>query len=678
MSATPLEPAEPVIRRHLAAHGPMTTDALIDALVAEGVDLGACPEDRLLEVLDEGTDVVVALTDGRLAWLPGLLEGRVFTHRLSGAEAAHDFLGIGPDLMPVTILTESEIHRRLVDGSQIGEVGPWSDVALWEARGLDVADMEHDQNWLLPPGHFEGVGAQAGDLIGVRVTDAGFDIIAVDAVKKSTAAAAIAARLGPPDHPETVAEAVWMVCDKHIDAFREPVAPLGELLTALGLVLEGEWVAPAGFDFDIWRASTRIGDLMTHHDLDLDEATAVLTALRLHERISDVVDTVFDTSEESDWGDDNAPLPQLMQRAHQAATSTDFEADTRFMDTRDALDFFDEPIVAEAFLSEASSGDGFFATTLVVFAQFFEKLAPRAARPAMLWLQGRAHEHVGEIELAEQAFRAAEALDPAWPLTLMSLARLASDRGDAERGLSLLRRAGTLPDAPLMKMLEAFQPAPHPDLARNAPCWCGSGRKYKQCHLREQLSLAERAAWLYEKAVTDLLAGPFSSLLLDVASARTEDREVQDALGTALDDQLVRDVVLFEGGAFAHFLDRRGSLLPKDELQLAEQWLLVERSVHDVVGVQPGVSMTLRDLRTGDVNEVHAAAVSTGVQPGELYCARVVPAGGTMHIVGGLAPVSPDERDDLVALLDNLADPVELVAVLSRQSLRSGEPPAPR
>ena len=26
---------------------------------------------------------------------------------------------------------------------------------------------------------------------------------------------------------------------------------------------------------------------------------------------------------------------------------------------------------------------------------------------------------------------------------------------------------------------------PVQDLGRNASCWCGSGRKYKNCHLRE-------------------------------------------------------------------------------------------------------------------------------------------------------------------------------------------------
>ena len=30
------------------------------------------------------------------------------------------------------------------------------------------------------------------------------------------------------------------------------------------------------------------------------------------------------------------------------------------------------------------------------------------------------------------------------------------------------------------------------DLQRNEPCWCGSGRKYKKCHLQEDENKARR------------------------------------------------------------------------------------------------------------------------------------------------------------------------------------------
>ena len=42
----------------------------------------------------------------------------------------------------------------------------------------------------------------------------------------------------------------------------------------------------------------------------------------------------------------------------------------------------------------------------------------------------------------------------------------------------------------------------------------------------------------------------------------------------------------------------RGSLLPDDERLLAEQWLLVDRSVFEVEKVSPGESITVRDTRT--------------------------------------------------------------------------------
>lgn len=104
---------------------------------------------------------------------------------------------------------------------------------------------------------------------------------------------------------------------------------------------------------------------------------------------------------------------------------------------------------------------------------------------------------------------------------MFDLARVASDRGDADRGLSLLRRAGTSPDDHLVTLLMHFRPAERSDIGRNQPCWCGSGRKYKVCHRRrEQASLDERAAWLYQKAGIYLSDGPWRERVLEVASVR--------------------------------------------------------------------------------------------------------------------------------------------------------------
>jgi hypothetical protein len=286
----------------------------------------------------------------------------------------------------------------------------------------------------------------------------------------------------------------------------------------------------------------------------------------------------------------------------------------------------------------------------------------------LLWLRGKAHERLADLTRAEAAYHAAESADPQWSPALVDLARYASDRGDATRGLALLRRAGVPSDHVLLELLERFQAGPRPDLGRNQPCWCGSGRKYKKCHLHhEQLPLDERALWLYHKAAMFLLDHPWRFAMIETARVRAQFSEVPDAVLGALGSPLVTDAVLFEGGAFAEFVATRGSLLPEDERLLAEQWLLIDRSVYEVEQVHRGAGFTMRDVRTGDVHQVRERTASQAVTAGALVCARVVPTGDTTQIFGGIEPVALHQRDELIALLDAEPDTLELVAFLSRR-----------
>jgi hypothetical protein len=107
--------------------------------------------------------------------------------------------------------------------------------------------------------------------------------------------------------------------------------------------------------------------------------------------------------------------------------------------------------------------------------------------------------------------------------------------------------------------------------------------------------------------------------------------------------------------------------LPDDARLLAQQWLLVERSVHEVEHLERGRGLTLRDVRTGDIHQVRERSASTQLRTGELVCARLVPAGDTMQIFGGIEPVGLAQRDELIALLDDEPDPVELVEFLTRR-----------
>ncbi len=70
-----------------------------------------------------------------------------------------------------------------------------------------------------------------------------------------------------------------------------------------------------------------------------------------------------------------------------------------------------------------------------------------------------------------------------------------ADRGDAREALGLLRAAHVPADDPDLELLTRYTAAGPNAAGRNDPCWCGSGRKHKQCCLRlNGHDLASRAA----------------------------------------------------------------------------------------------------------------------------------------------------------------------------------------
>jgi hypothetical protein len=100
--------------------GALTLDQLVDRAYADGWDLGDDPEDAVLDVLDDDRVPYQPLTDGRWAHLPSLVDGRVFTHRLTADEIEHDVLEVEPDLTLTQLLVEFPGHDRLANGDDLG------------------------------------------------------------------------------------------------------------------------------------------------------------------------------------------------------------------------------------------------------------------------------------------------------------------------------------------------------------------------------------------------------------------------------------------------------------------------------------------------------------------------------------------------------------------------------
>lgn len=624
-----------LISRLLIEHGPLSREDVVERLRDAGV---TDPETVMRDNLNEMVCPIGQLVDERWCWLPEVLSGRVLTHRVTSEEITHDLLVKDADLDAIADLLHHEEYQQLADGSPVSLVVAGYDDDLLAERGIPEDAVDAEVTLLLPAGTLSALAVAEGDLVGLRLTDAG---LAVERVTDVESGADIGDRLlavMSSDEPTNVASAVWTMCVDDPAAFTRPVAPLNEIIADRGLVQSAGSVAPAGFDVDQWRVRIDCERLVLRYEVRASEAVAVRALTGLYWHMAEVL-LAEEDSDEATY-DGVQVTPEL------AAVLSD-------------------PFLAAVLWTETIELGG-PAAAMGWFAESLEATVPRRAKVAYRWLRALALEQMGDVAPAERELLNAETMDPDWEPVLLDLARFASDRGDAERGLALLSRGGADEDHPIRQLLERHRSTPRSDVGRNDACWCGSGRKYKKCHLgREGLSLDERVQWLYLKAGEHVMGTAWRTLLEDVAEQRAayaSDDDEADALAL---DPLVMDATLFEGGGFEDFVAKRGVLLPDDEHELAEQWLLIDRSVFEVDEVRAGLSVTVRDVRAGDVHEVTERTASRYLKPGQLICTRVAPAGESLQFFGGVEPVALQHRAPLVELLDSEPDADELVAFLT-------------
>lgn len=117
-------------------------------------------------LVDEMLYPVVQLIDDRWVWLPTLLAGRVFTHRVEADEMTHDILYSTPDLDPVTELCNHTQYQQLADGSPGQLVHGYEDEL--DGRGIPLDLFDEVDALLLAPGTPAALGVADGELIGLR------------------------------------------------------------------------------------------------------------------------------------------------------------------------------------------------------------------------------------------------------------------------------------------------------------------------------------------------------------------------------------------------------------------------------------------------------------------------------------------------------------------------------
>ncbi len=600
----------------------------LEALVA--ARLGLDPQDPATgvligdverDLLDDPGSPVTMLPPDVVVHVPAITDGIVLTHRLSAAEHAEAYLDIDTDLAGFLRVSEPCIPGGPLDPDDDGAGAiSWTGPIDW------LSDLPLDA------------------LLAVRVTGDGQVTVSVlDTEPVAPPGLVVALRaaydleVADPWLPVPAEQLVLGMLHADRAVFAEPRPPLAELAAAAGLERRAHEFAHAE---SVWKSAT-----------ESDR----------HFRLMDQLGTGEDSRaamEAFDLLTEQAGDPAALRRA---------------------LDHLSQPDVLVAVTEEllGPEDDPERVTALGALADRLLAVAGRSPRAAVAgWIAALAAERGGRVLDAESHLRAAALAADGWPLVEDRLAWYESDRGDAPAALGRWQSIEVPDDDPDVAVIRPFAVS-GPEPGRNEPCWCGSGRKFKQCHLGRPAAapLPDRVIWLYRKAIayTERRGGAAETTMLWHAETLAGDdadlADGEDLNGDALDradldralaDPLTVDTVLHEGGWFERFLADRGPLLPADEALLAVSWLLVDRTVYEVREVRPGAGLTVRDLRTGDRVDVTERTASGSVAVGGLVCARAVPDGAGHQFVGAVFAVPPGRERELLEVLDD-GDEFELL-----------------
>lgn len=665
------QPVVDAISQILLADPVVPVPTLLAGLRTRGVELDEAELDLVLRDDELRRFSRIDVTDPvLLVDLRSLLTGRVFTHRLSADEVERDLLYTLPDFAALWPVLDLAPFDQL-DGRPIGD---------------DFDDDALQAVIRLAPGTL--AGHATGSLVALTAGDAGLQLhsaaappqsqltdlvsdVAEDYLAVFGADLAGAGVVPPDEEPDFEGDApedrgaveldefLCYLCLRHPQLFTTPGWPVADLLTRLDLDHDNGAVAISGFDFDSDEQPTeaeRIQMLIEDYDLDVDQAKAVIA---FSTAIDEVHDALLDREDSAGQLGDDLPAVE----PHSLIP---------------ALRALADPMVAVAVAEENLAGDPDLAVALQSIMNALTVQVPRRAQAGRAWLLGRCADRLGDVPDAERNYGQALELDPDHFPAMRELATLASLHGDARKAVSLLGRAGVPIDDPELVLLSHFVGEARGDLGRNDPCWCGSGQKYKRCHLdRSDFDLAQRRDWLYDKAGQWGRDGAGRDLLIELAEIRAAGIDTHEGLAAAVDDPLVVDVALFEGGLLADFLDERGDQLPTDEQQLAGSWLHSRRALYTVAGVEDDRGCLVTDVATENATPFLITDPPLQVRPGELLCLRLLETAGTVHVSGGPQRVPAELRQVTTAVLAEAdPDPADIMSVLTAAASRARRPAA--
>lgn len=636
------------------------TDALprevvVHRLVQGGVDLGA-ESDRAQHRLDRllQDDPSFSEVSAGLIHVPSMLEGTSWTVHVDPDDAAKGFVRTHPHLTPLGWwLIGGDVALVDADGAVIGTIE--TDGLMLDGRDTDVV--------IGPDGWLDGL---AGAWATVSVVDGALRWDPCPSVPDPTAAQIEALRTGF-DHAVRT-ESVEMFDESPIElrfasgdnpvhealvadraAFlAAAVAPLPQLYRAAGLSEQMGIIAAEDFDWGRFRSWQNRNRLRVMHRLDGDQAERLALLLGACRSVVEIGADALgaDAAEREDAA--------LLLRG-----------------------LLEDGQIAGAFWVECDVD----ADAVPNIGRFVDELAGQADERTpvgLAWLRARCLDRSGEPAAAVATLEAAVTADCDHLPSLLELAGFCADRGEALLACRLLQQAGVLgrehddhddPDEAdhLVAEVEGFRHRPREAAKRNDRCPCGSGRKYKACHLgRERHQLDDRAGWLYLKAQR-FLRQRKAEHMVTLALEMAEPMDAPGAYRRLRHSPVLMDLALHEDGVFADFLAARDSLLPDDEALLAAQWALVDRGVFEVEHVH-GERLELRDIGRGERVTVTNVHPNARTKRGTLLLGRPLPVGESYRAYSGFIQVDGAVVADLLDAIED-GDASEIAALLG-ESLR--------
>ncbi len=397
------------------------------------------------------------------------------------------------------------------------------------------------------------------------------------------------------------------------DLFTEPAAPLADLVQAAGLEIRCHEV---GHNHEPWRNASglkRYGRLSRRFDNKLD-MNAVARAMETADRVGDDSDGT-DDAEASRFG------PAEVARL-------------RIPDVFDCLRY------------ELATVDGDRRAATQRLADIITDLSHHRSDRAMAeHLRSDAAFDRNDTLAALSHIRQAVEHDAGWKPGADRLGLFAFVQGDGQQALRLWRN---IPQRqPICQTLTTIMASGSgPSVGRNAPCPCGSGRKFKQCHqLKPSAPTATAEAnWLWSKAICALTSDPVVWPELATIMSILE----PEGMESGYNDAVAIDLALHEEECELTFLEDWGDLLPDGERTLLESWSRLDRSFYEIVSRNP---LVLRSRVTGEIVGIADSPFAT-FRTGAGFCARVVPDrdGGAQLLPGGFL-VDPDDEDELLEIL---------------------------